>query len=110
MSLAPCRVCGDQVATEAITCPHCGAPLPAHESRAWLVGPGSLELKVGWAFLLIGSFLWLASPVVGLGFLLAAFVLSIIAVTRGLSSAGLTLMLASMLVWAFLLYWFGMRA
>ena len=29
MALKPCRECGKQVSTEAVTCPHCGVPQPA---------------------------------------------------------------------------------
>jgi len=29
MALTKCRDCGDQVSTEAPSCPHCGAPRPA---------------------------------------------------------------------------------
>jgi hypothetical protein len=29
MALAPCRECGQQVSTEAATCPHCGVGRPA---------------------------------------------------------------------------------
>jgi hypothetical protein len=29
MALQPCRECGRDVSTEAISCPHCGAPRPA---------------------------------------------------------------------------------
>jgi hypothetical protein len=29
MALAPCRECGEQVSTEAATCPHCGVGRPA---------------------------------------------------------------------------------
>ncbi len=31
-ALANCRVCGDKVAKEAATCPHCGAPKPWDDS------------------------------------------------------------------------------
>ena len=27
MALQPCRECGQQVSTQAVTCPHCGAPM-----------------------------------------------------------------------------------
>jgi len=30
MELVPCRVCKQEVSTEALTCPHCGAPKPAN--------------------------------------------------------------------------------
>ena len=29
MALLPCRECGEQVSTEAATCPRCGIPSPA---------------------------------------------------------------------------------
>jgi len=33
MALEPCRECGQQVSTEAPTCPHCGVPSPTREGR-----------------------------------------------------------------------------
>jgi len=36
LALLPCRECQREVSTEAITCPHCGAPRPSdQEWRGW---------------------------------------------------------------------------
>ncbi|MCL6620942.1 MAG: zinc ribbon domain-containing protein [Syntrophobacterales bacterium] len=36
MSLTPCRECGRELSTEALSCPHCGAPSPgAAPRRPW---------------------------------------------------------------------------
>ncbi len=34
MALTACRECGREVSTEAVNCPHCGAPRPAAASAA----------------------------------------------------------------------------
>jgi len=33
--LVPCRECGKQISTEALSCPHCGVPSPT-ESEEWI--------------------------------------------------------------------------
>src|SRR5712692_7724663 len=40
MALAKCRECGGQVSTEALSCPHCGAPSPTSSPSLAPAGPG----------------------------------------------------------------------
>ncbi len=35
MTLVPCRECGEQVSTEALSCPHCGVPLKPLGRAVW---------------------------------------------------------------------------
>ena len=35
MALTNCRECGNQVSTEALSCPHCGVPLKAGLRPTW---------------------------------------------------------------------------
>ena len=35
MALGSCRECGQQISTEALSCPHCGVPSPT-ESEEWI--------------------------------------------------------------------------
>ena len=39
MALKPCRECGEQVSTEAKTCPHCGVKRPVKQTSvfAWII-------------------------------------------------------------------------
>jgi hypothetical protein len=60
MALKPCRECGQQVSTEAVSCPHCGAPLrstaiptpepvPTKRDNGGCVASGFRILGVLWA-------------------------------------------------------------
>ena len=33
MALTKCRECGQEISSEAVSCPHCGAPKPQKNSR-----------------------------------------------------------------------------
>ena len=56
MPLSKCRVCGQDVASEATTCPHCGAPYPTGKGTNWALAGVALIaiLLVGW--FLTGNF------------------------------------------------------
>lgn len=41
-TMAPCRVCQQQVAKGAKACPHCGAQTPAPDAAQTLMGVGCL--------------------------------------------------------------------
>ncbi len=46
MALISCRECGREVSTEALACPHCGAPAPGQQKTWWRF----LGLKRPWGF------------------------------------------------------------
>lgn len=45
MSLTPCRECGREMSTDALTCPHCGAPNPALAARGVWRRPWGFEWR-----------------------------------------------------------------
>lgn len=45
MSLTPCRECGREMSTDALTCPHCGAPNPALTARGVWRRPWGFEWR-----------------------------------------------------------------
>lgn len=50
MALSTCRVCGKEVASDAASCPHCGAPHPLGKGTNWAFAGVALIviLLVGW--------------------------------------------------------------
>ncbi|MEJ5331107.1 MAG: zinc ribbon domain-containing protein [Desulfobaccales bacterium] len=48
MSLTPCRECGREISTEAISCPHCGAPVSPRAARLFWRWPWGFEWRTQW--------------------------------------------------------------
>lgn len=59
MGLKPCKECGNEVSTQAKTCPHCGVDNPAPEFGPIMTFIGKLVLGVFAFFLTIVFFGWL---------------------------------------------------
>ncbi len=50
--MKPCRVCEKEISTDAMTCPHCGAPYPAREKwDGWGFDYKSQATLLGWPLL-----------------------------------------------------------
>lgn len=101
MTLHPCRECGDQISSEAPTCPHCGSIFPAGSAAT----VGDRELKAGWLCALVGFFLaMLGMEAFTFALLFAAEVLAIVAVVRGRLLGGIWLLTVAPLIAAFTWY------
>lgn len=103
MPLTSCRECGNQVSSEAATCPHCGITHPArfHTQSKRHSASRDRTLLAGWICFGIGMLAMIFTlplPLISAPLFFAAFVVAIVVIVRGRAWAGIGLLLTTAIV------------